>query len=190
MAWLKHSRYFVSTTPFTNCLSWDKGLHGVFHHKTKAFLHLNLDADYDSHTVPSFLTATYVCWSTAAQPGDSINEVLLHLSAVTYTCHQLLQQLAVFHLKEGWHNTGKQISQRENPAQISELIFGIHISDTMQKVHPSIPSAFPVKGQGGAEASPSYHWMRIDKLCWLGCKHGQPMLYQVVERIYSTLTHS
>ena len=43
----------------------------------------------------------YICWSTATQPGDGIDEVLLHLSAETYTGHQLLQQLAVLYLTGG-----------------------------------------------------------------------------------------
>lgn len=49
---------------------------------------------------------TYVGRSTAAQPSDGINEVLLHLRTETYTGHQLLQQLAVLQLKEGRQHVG------------------------------------------------------------------------------------
>lgn len=54
---------------------------------------------------------TYVGRSTATQPSDSINEVLLHLSAETHTGHQLLQQLAVLHLKGGRQHVGNAIGE-------------------------------------------------------------------------------
>lgn len=54
---------------------------------------------------------TYVGRSTATQPGDRVDEVLLHLSAVTHTSHQLFQQLPVLHLKEGGQHDSNDMEE-------------------------------------------------------------------------------
>lgn len=68
---------------------------------------------------------TYVGRSTATQPSDSVNEVLLHLSAETHAGHQLLQQLAVLHLKEGRHRAGnamaKLVKETHTPSTLASL---------------------------------------------------------------------
>lgn len=59
-------------------------------------------------------SVTYVGRSAATQPGDGVNEVLLHLSAETHTGHQLLQQPAILHLKGVCNDTGELVKAREH----------------------------------------------------------------------------
>lgn len=63
---------------------------------------------------------TYVGGAAAAQTGDSVDQVLLHLRAETNACHQLLQQPPVLHLRE----------------QFS------HLTDDVRSQYPPLPGPF------------------------------------------------